>query len=154
MYACSRDKPEVVEWLLDQGLKVTDVDGEQDTALHYAARFNSIESIKLLIDRGASLDALNSRSKTPLLTAIAFDNVEAVQLLWRNASLHSVSQEPILESPLQLAAEYQSIQVSYLLFVYFVTGDSFACPTSLCLSSYPFSRYSVQLSTYTYYTQN
>ncbi|KAI9022780.1 hypothetical protein CLU79DRAFT_702038, partial [Phycomyces nitens] len=54
--------------IIDSGtVKVTDVDEQGVTALHYAANGNHQACVKYLIDRGANVDAVAGEMKaTPL----------------------------------------------------------------------------------------
>ena len=43
--------------------------GEEQTALHYAARYDSVEAMKVLIQAGAMIDGVDFLNRTPLHVA-------------------------------------------------------------------------------------
>ena len=46
--------------------------GEMQSVLHYAARYDAVESIKVLITHGAKLDCVDFLQRTPLHVAVEF----------------------------------------------------------------------------------
>ena len=62
-----------------------------DTALHWASSFNSIEVARLLLASGIDVDAVNSEEQTPLHIACKGMHVQVIQLLLsEGASLKSL----------------------------------------------------------------
>jgi hypothetical protein len=73
----------IVEFLIEKGVGVDWFDGDDRTALHYAAMFTqNVEILKLLISAGADIDAQDMYGRTALYFA-AFDNpnVEILRFL-------------------------------------------------------------------------
>ena len=63
----------MVEFILQHG---GDIDiktkGEEQTAIHYAAKNDAVNSIQMLLGYGANINARDSRSRTPLqVTTVA-----------------------------------------------------------------------------------
>lgn len=48
--------------------------GEEQTPLHYAARYDSVEAIKVLIQSGAMIDGVDFLNRTPLHVAAETGN--------------------------------------------------------------------------------
>ena len=82
------NKPAVVA-LLSRGASLATKDCDGETALHYAARLQSVRSgiLNMLLKHGASVEAVNESGATPLHMAVAQANEPAVvALLSRGAS--------------------------------------------------------------------
>jgi len=96
MCACSNDRLEVAEYLLDHGANPNAVNrpypGYDDTevVLHIVTRRGSPELAQLLIDRGAIVDAYTTycgyayTDKTPLHVAAKHGRIDMVELLLKN----------------------------------------------------------------------
>lgn len=57
--------PETIEMLIKSGASVNILNKNDDTALHYAAKRNDLESILLLLKYGADLRLTNSKGSKP-----------------------------------------------------------------------------------------
>lgn len=75
--ASMRGHARVVQWLLEHGHSVSEVDAEQNTALHlafsddsFAAAADVLEVVKLLVPAGADVNAANGNGDTPLHLAV------------------------------------------------------------------------------------
>ena len=89
MAVAHNNKPAVVA-LLSRGASLATKDCEGETALHYAARLQSVQSgiLSMLLKHGASIDAVNNSGYTPLIVAFRKGNEPAVvALLEGGASL-------------------------------------------------------------------
>ena len=58
------DSFNVVKILLENGANIEAVDGDGDTALICASRYNYINTIELLLSEGANMEAKNNRGDT------------------------------------------------------------------------------------------
>ncbi len=67
LYAASQfGQVEIIDWALDAGAKIDDINGPMRiTALHIAAQEGQVNSIKLLLKRGANPRAVNHYDRTP-----------------------------------------------------------------------------------------
>lgn len=81
---------ETVRWLLQHGAKVAAVNGDGETALHYATRSprRSSTVVRALVDAGADVNAANKDGATPLMNAL--DNPEIARyLIQKNANVNA-----------------------------------------------------------------
>jgi uncharacterized protein len=82
--AAKRDRPDVVELLLDLGVSPNVADRENQRALHIAAYDDAIGVGTLLIERGADIDPVESNwGNTPLDAAVHSDSARMIELLGR-----------------------------------------------------------------------
>jgi len=58
--------PKSLEWILENGARVDQTNGEGDSALHIACDIAMTESVTLLLKHGASVSATDSEGRTPL----------------------------------------------------------------------------------------
>ena len=57
----------MVEFLLQHGANIDiKTEGEEQVAMHYAAKSDAINSLQMLLGHGANIDARDSRNRTPL----------------------------------------------------------------------------------------
>lgn len=68
--ACFLGRPNVVEYLLDQGLSPEDGSNTGVNGFHWAANRGQLEVVRLLIDRGVSLESRNMYGGTVLGMAV------------------------------------------------------------------------------------
>jgi len=57
---------------LDSKANVNHPDNEEDTPLHYAARYGDADTVELLVSRCATIEARDKLGRTPLLLALTF----------------------------------------------------------------------------------
>jgi ankyrin repeat protein len=81
-YACMKNKPEIVKYLVDIGAKL-DVHNEEDgyTPLHYAIWNNYFEIVKYLVDNGANVNVIEGEGETPLDLACKINIFKLVKYL-------------------------------------------------------------------------
>lgn len=81
-YAAAADNWGVVGILLDHGADAAAVDSRGNTALHYAASFNSYTATTRLLEKAelalSNINQLNYRGKAPIHLAAAPDSFQAV----------------------------------------------------------------------------
>lgn len=100
--------------LLNQGANVDAADGDQWTALMFAARMGYAQIARLLLDRGANVDAVEKDQWTPLMLAAQYGHVDVARLLLaRGANIEAVDGKHW--TPLMLAAEECQVDVMLLL---------------------------------------
>ncbi len=61
----------VLEFLLEQGLSISQLDSSHSQPLHLAAFGQNLPAVKLLIERGADKGAKNKNGETPLMVFAA-----------------------------------------------------------------------------------
>ncbi len=98
---------EVLEYFLDQGATVDDVEYQHDvsifkkywrrsfgTALHHAARRGNEEMVKFLLERGANQEIKNSMNKTALELAEegGYENIVSILRHHGSSSSHRIEQ--------------------------------------------------------------
>ncbi len=82
--AVTRDRVEVVEFLLDLGMSPDVEDGTRQRPLHIAAYNDSMRAGALLIERGADIDPVESTwGNTPLDAAVYSQSLRMIQVLGR-----------------------------------------------------------------------
>jgi ankyrin repeat protein len=65
--AAAVDYAEMVEFLLQNGADIDiQTTGEEQTATHYAAKNDAIDSLQMLLGYGANIDARDCKNRTPL----------------------------------------------------------------------------------------
>jgi|SRR3989339_464190 len=75
------DKVVEIKKLLANGLEVDKRYKKDETALMFAAKYNSVKVIQLLIEKGADVNAQDKQGNTPLIYAVNGNSIEAVKLL-------------------------------------------------------------------------
>jgi len=84
------------------------------TLLHWAARFDSVESAKVLIEYGADVNAVNRHGETPLHQCSRFDAVSTAQMLLRKKA-NVNARDDADWTPLHLASNYDNPKVVRVL---------------------------------------
>ena len=65
--AAAVDYADMVEFILQNGGDIDiKTNGEEQTAMHYAAKNDAVNSIQMLLGYGADINARDSRNRTPL----------------------------------------------------------------------------------------
>jgi hypothetical protein len=83
--AITRDRADIVEWLLDLGTSVEIEDERQQRPLHVAAASGAVHVAELLIARGAEIDPVESGWKnTPIDFAVYHEHEAMIELLSRH----------------------------------------------------------------------
>ena len=72
---------EGTEILLDHGADIDIRDGNEDTALHWAAFKNNFACVKVLLQRGANVNATDYNNDTPISWAAMKGNLESIKTL-------------------------------------------------------------------------
>lgn len=75
------NEPEVLHFLLQKGLRLDDVDSDNETAMHYACRAHLNKMVKFLIGKKALVAVKNKDGHSALHTALWAENVKAIELL-------------------------------------------------------------------------
>jgi ankyrin repeat protein len=113
----NKDKPhlEKIKIIIDSGLlDLKAKDNYGLTPLHWASRYNLIETAKLLLDAGANLEDKNKWGGTPLHMASANNHIETAKLLIeRGADLEAKNVDGL--TPLHLASLNNHIEIAKLL---------------------------------------
>lgn len=120
--AAATNSPELIEWLLDQGVAEIDdpIEATGLTPLHIAAKAGSSEAIRVLIKRSANTQRLTALGRSSLHTASEHGNAAAAITLLENmgiqdrAELISMKDEDA-NTPLHLAARSGHIEVAVAL---------------------------------------
>ncbi|XP_061418323.1 transient receptor potential channel pyrexia-like isoform X3 [Lethenteron reissneri] len=85
------DCPCLVELLIDSGVDTeVQTEGEQQTAVHYAARYGCIITLATLQHRGADLSARDFKRRTPLFLAAAQGNPGSLNSLLELIVIHKL----------------------------------------------------------------
>ena len=87
----TRDKAEVVRFLVSQGAGVDDVDYVESSALHFCAALGNAELIDLIIKSGACPNARDAEELTPLHLAVNQGHERCVRALLNNWAKVDVS---------------------------------------------------------------
>jgi len=113
-YACVKNKPEIVKYLVDKGANVNSQDEVGSTPLHYSAE-SSLEIVKYLVNKGAYVNAQNNNDETPLHLAIEKTSLEIVKyLVDKGADVNTKNEEGL--TPLHYACSYGTLEiVKYLV---------------------------------------
>ncbi|XP_018648139.1 putative tankyrase [Schistosoma mansoni] len=72
---------QLIEWLIDQGISVSDCNVEGQTPLHLAARYGYLEATACLLRRGAEPNVADWHGFTPLHLAAKYGHSHIIQLL-------------------------------------------------------------------------
>ena len=72
---------DTLEYLLQKGARVNDIDGHGQSALHWASMFNTSTSINTLLKYGADVNLCDHKGDTPLHLAANWANVDAIKAL-------------------------------------------------------------------------
>ncbi|KAH8853078.1 Tankyrase-1 [Schistosoma japonicum] len=72
---------QLIEWLIDQGIGVSDYNVEGQTPLHLAARYGYLEATACLLRRGAEPNVADWHGFTPLHLAAKYGHSHIIQLL-------------------------------------------------------------------------
>lgn len=86
-YACVRDQPDMVEWLISVGQNVNSRNHSNQRPLHWAAELGTLEVVKVLLAHGAKVNVQTNFSdlirytQTPLFMAVSRGHLEVARLL-------------------------------------------------------------------------
>ncbi|KAG0125660.1 ankyrin repeat-containing domain protein [Tuber indicum] len=108
-------EPEIVEFLLDNGLSM-EINDYFETGLHVAAQVGQLLMAQLLVDRGINISSHNGDGETALHCAVTTGKVEMVELLLRNKANPNIGAKfggNIL--PLHIAAQNKGYDIVRLL---------------------------------------
>ncbi|XP_049796445.1 ankyrin repeat domain-containing protein 17-like [Schistocerca nitens] len=93
IHAAKEGAVEELQALLKAGADVEAMDGNMETALHWAAKLGHVEVARRLLEAGAEVEARNDRKRTPLQMAAERGHAAMVQLLIAsNADVNAKSQ--------------------------------------------------------------
>ena len=109
LHKAARDgQLQIVEYLLESGIKIEEKDKYQMTALHCAAQFGQLEIAKHLIEKGAQIEAKNMEGNTPLLEAVESGQLEMVKfLIEQGANLDAINENGM--TAIKLSMQHQEI---------------------------------------------
>ena len=71
----------IIEYLIDEGADILELDKFNETALFYAVRSREPAVVELLINRGCSVNVVNSSNMSPLYIAVGIKHKEIVKIL-------------------------------------------------------------------------
>ena len=78
---------EFIEVLLDNGLKITDIDDDGLSAIDIAIKFKREDVINFCIDKGMDINTTSRKSGiTPIVLASCFNNINMVKLLLKHGA--------------------------------------------------------------------
>jgi len=80
-FACFSERPEMVEYLLEQGAEVNAVNDPLYTPLHYASQVKQPEILRLLLSNRADIMMETREGEMPLHMAASSADIEAVKIL-------------------------------------------------------------------------
>lgn len=115
MYAAAlANEPIMVDFLLKEGINVNARDSRKQTALHYAASYNSVGVFKLLLDAHCDLDLQDKDGRTAIQLAVSSSRVGMVKKLL-DAHCDSDRKDDRGETALHYAARNGSVEMVRLL---------------------------------------
>ena len=80
-FACKDGRPDVVQFLIENGANLKSRTVDKDTALHIAAKHAHVKVCRLLIEGGCPKEAKNRESETAIHEAVKSGSTEIVELL-------------------------------------------------------------------------
>ena len=95
---------DIVNFLLDKGASVHDLEDIGQTPLHLAAYGGEPEICQILIDQGAEVDVLDKKGYSPLWYATNFDHFKSVLTLVKAGANPAIDVRG--ESVLEIAIEH------------------------------------------------
>jgi len=108
---------EMIGFLVSAGADVNDIEWEESTPLHWAAKNKCLDAAKVLITAGADFNAKDtSEARTPLHWAAKNGDVAVTQvLLTAGADLNAKDKSE--KTPLRLAASNRHVEVVEILVI-------------------------------------
>ncbi|XP_046851856.1 alpha-latrocrustotoxin-Lt1a-like [Xenia sp. Carnegie-2017] len=80
--AAAVDYADMVEFLLQNGARIDiKTTGEEQEAIHFAAKNDAISSLQMLLTYGGNIDARDSKNRTPLQVSAEMNRSKAAKLL-------------------------------------------------------------------------
>ena len=78
-----------VQWLLDRGFDIEELNNDEETALHVASRTGNTDAALALVENGADIEAVDQYDDTPLHLASLHGNSETLlALIEKGADIH------------------------------------------------------------------
>ena len=112
--ACERNKYELIEVLIENGVSVNVKDEDGRTPLIIACDYDNSKLAKLLIENGANVNAKNKNETTPLILVCYHNNYDLVKLLIDNGAGINVK-DSYGNTPLSIAYEKCDSKIVKLL---------------------------------------
>ena len=107
---------DLVGFFLDQGMDVNHLNGKNDTALLWAARWGHDKIVNSLIDRGADSEVKNDKGSTALYWAVRYEHAKTVELLLKKGKANPNTTRKLgLVAPLVIASAYGNNEIVKLL---------------------------------------
>ena len=113
-HAAKENKTEIIEFLVNKGCNIDEVDDDEQTALHKAAMFGHAEAVKTLLENGANANKGDSNGNTPLhIVIIRGGDIEVIKPLIVKADLCIKNNEG--QNALHVAIKYHKIDAIDLI---------------------------------------
>ena len=107
---------DLVGTFLNQGMDVNHLNGKNDTALLWAARWGHNKVVTNLLNRGADPEIKNDKGSTALYWAVRYEHVETVELLLKKGNVNPNTTRKLgLVAPLIVASAYGNNEIVKLL---------------------------------------
>lgn len=97
--AAENNNMHIIQFLLDNGTRPSDVRPYSQTPLHAAIANHQVDTVDFLIRNGFDINIQNSRKNTPLMTAVLMNNKSICDRLWQekvDLTLRNIDGENIL----------------------------------------------------------
>ena len=104
-YAAEAGSKEIIEMLLNQGIKIAMPGQNRMTALHIAAQLGNYDLVKFLLEKGAKVLCRDKFKRTPLLLACKNGNLKVASLLLQQGSPFDMG-DSSENTPLHYACAY------------------------------------------------
>ena len=85
-YAAENGHHEIVELIINAGVKIALGGADRKTVLHIAAALGDLETVKFLVEKGAKVTAKDKFKRTPLVLASKNGNISVVSYLLQQGS--------------------------------------------------------------------
>lgn len=83
-YSLECRQKSIVEYLVDQGANLLELDNNNETSLFYAVRTKDPELVNLVLSKGADVNIVNSSNMSPLYIAVGLKCVPVAKVLLAN----------------------------------------------------------------------
>ncbi|XP_050517339.1 transient receptor potential cation channel subfamily A member 1 isoform X1 [Diabrotica virgifera virgifera] len=130
--AASRNRVNILQFILDQGGDLDILDNAKNTPLHVAVEHEALDAVDFLLDKGVKTDILNEKNQAAIHLVTELNKVKVLEVMSRHKNRIEIKQGGEHgRSALHIAAIYDHEECARILI-----SEFGACPKIPCNNGY------------------